>query len=857
MNNIDKFLYMKFYLKLAKITLAILIIGLVFVISQPVEARLPDLKLDTAKLVKIADSPAVYAIINNQKHIIMNEEIFYSYDYNFANVRLISSEDLAKYQPVQLVKSPQSDRLYFLSLRTKQKKHHLNLEQFFAYPNNKMSDVVVISEKDFDYWSDTEVVKTADLPVVYYLNGDRKSQVETVDEFINAGFEWSKIIILSPKDLDTYITEDFDINAVNERRAKNESKQVDTALKDEVVNENEAGQVIVTLDSSSPKSKVIPYATVNNIVTTMRLRAVDGNVTINEIILSKSGLSDDAVVRSVFLEDTNGEQFGKIKPVTGHKVRIDLRNDPIFIPRNSQKLINIKVNFTNSATQNQSISFGIDSLADITTTANVSGVFPVAGSAHTLVAISGLLGEVELASKQLPISFVNTGANNELLTKFIIREISGNEDLAVQKITLKNYGTARDEDIDNLELYINGKRIAGGVSLKNGEAVFDSFDEFILGKEKEALVEVKGNIESGNGRTIKFVIEAENDIIIRSINQEFDINTGVNNDFPVGLGNANDFNQLSILTEGIGVFAVNVSAANLKVYREKSGSELALFELRNGNQDVYLQRIDFIVVGSGGAASIKKDIVIRDLTAKFNITNVEGERASNKNADVTLENYKIAANKTVRLQFLADIPKDAVSGSNYQVFINRIDYKVGLDNNDYSNAEIVEGQLRPVFAPALTVGKGKLASDLVEAGSDDKGKKTVELAHFVVTAGSDENIKITNLNFSLPTSSARVTYTGGFSNLSVYVGGSYRGRITEPNSDTFTFNNLSGIVSAGRSLDITIKADTIILAGDKVVQFKLDSIEGEGYSSHAPIIINGLPTDGVVSDPVTISKPAK
>jgi len=156
------------------------------------------------------------------------------------------------------------------------------------------------------------------------------------------------------------------------------------------------------------------------------------------------------------------------------------------------------------------------------------------------------------------------------------------------------------------------------------------------------------------------------------------------------------------------------------------------------------------------------------------------------------------------------------------------------------------GQLMRVYAPRLTLTAGAL----VNSGAAIAGADAVELGGFSLAASVDEQIKITNIVMSLATSSDDVTYASGFAELALYSGNRVSGVISQPNSRTYTFSNLNITIRAGATLGLTIKADTENITAGKRVQFKLESMQAEGYSSHAPVSVAG---EGTISDAVEIN----
>jgi len=253
-----------------------------------------------------------------------------------------------------------------------------------------------------------------------------------------------------------------------------------------------------------------------------------------------------------------------------------------------------------------------------------------------------------------------------------------------------------------------------------------------------------------------------------------------------------------------------------------------------------------------GAPDFEVNLTLRDETNKKAIVSIPKERiAGGVIADFSLDNYKIAADKAVIIKVLGDVPESAETNNAYQIIIPEFSYKIGLDNTEYRQTEETVGQLMRVYAPRATLTSAALSN----GGTAAAGKVRIELGSFSVSASSDEQIKITGITAALNTGSADVNYVGGFSNLSLYSGARRVSNIiAQPNSRSYIFSNLNIQIAAGASLPITINADTEDIAGERNVQFMVETVSAEGYSSHAPVIIEG---EGAISNAVSITKPAK
>lgn len=782
------------------------------------------------RLVKTVNNPTVYAVVGNQKHLLRNEEAFYSYDYNFRDVEIVSQSELDKYKLVRLVKEKDTGRVYYLNYSQNLKKYHLSPQAFAAYASNRWEDVVTISSKDLSFWQEATLLKTADTPNVYFIANNKKAWVPTESEFINAGFQWDKILTVAKTDLDAYTAIDYSIDLVR--------GQIPSG----------PGQLIVTLDKSSPKASVLPFATAGNIVSNFKFQAVRNSVKINSITLTKGGIISENRIESIYLEDENGTRFGDIVPVNNWQPTIRFAPTALTIPKNSQRILRVKVNFASGSEVNYTVNFGIQQESDIEADADVSGIFPLVGETHKLVAIQGLAGQVSAASIKVNdiVRQVNIGTKKETVAKFQISETSGNEKVAITKIIFTNEGSARSDDIDNIALYEDKKLAAKERDIINGQVVFDlTKKNIVIDKNDSVDLAVKVDILQGENSTLKFIIADSSDIQVQGLTQEFNLVVSSPESFPVGRGSSDSYNKISFKREGIGFFAYKLKEKDREIYRDQSDVTLAKFELRNINSDIYLQRMKLQVEKFNNAPDLDSELILKDATGKETITNVDKIKVDGGVvADFSLKNYKVSGGKTIKLEIISDVPEHTQSNNAYRIFIKEISYKIGTGNKEYVEAVDAYGQLMLVYVPEITLSQGVLGND----GTAEAGDEKVELARFTAQASADEKIKITEITLSLTQDD--VSYVGGFSDLVLYVGSSRKSsKIAQPSSRTYTFSDLSIKVSPNKSISLIMKADTEIIAAGKTIQFKLDVVEAQGYSSKAPAVING---EGVVSDTVNI-----
>jgi len=818
-----------------------------YVLGTKTEAGAEGLFGSGVRLVKTANDPRVYAVVGNQKHLLRNEEVFYGYDFNFNNVEIVGQKEMDSYNLVRLVREQETGRVYYLNYVKNLKRYHPSMETFATYQGNKWEDVVEVSSQDLSFWEEVALFKTVDSSRVYYITADnKKAWIPSADEFANAGLDWNKIMTVSAADLGFYQEIEFNVSLANRAPVSAPGQSVASTA-----------QLIVTMDNTSPPASLFPFATEDNLTAAFRLQAVRDEAVINSITFTKKGILKDEKIRMITVEDENGVRYGQVpSPASDHTATVLFNENRLVIPLNSRKILKIKVSFAAGTEVNNDISFGIERPEDINADIGVAGIFPLFAQSHKLVSASELIGGVNISSIELNSEpkEVNIGISKEVVAKFNFIETSGTEKIKVEKIILTNEGTAQDSDLDNIAVYKEKKLLVVNRYMVNNRVVFDLSDkDVVLDRGESAEFTIKVDVLKGEDRTLKFIINDSTDLSLKGMDQGFSIYPA--GDFPIGHGAGSGYNQLIFKREGVGIIARKLDEDDREIYREQQDVVLADFELRNINQDIYLQRMKLKIEKYNNAPNIESSVIVRDNSGKTDITTLTKDQVANgATVDFNLNNYKVGAQKTIRLAFIGDVPEGAQAGNVYRVVIQEVTYKIGIDNTSYVQARESRGQLMVVYAPRLAV----TPEDLINGGNIEAGKEDAELARFNLAASVDEKIKITEITVTLDRDSDDVSYVSGFSNLALYIGNTGRTRksavIEQPDSRTFTFTGLKITISAGKSISLFVRADTEDIAAGQTVKFKLDSMEAEGYSSHAPVIINGEDT---LSQPVSIVAPAE
>ncbi|MDD2680646.1 MAG: hypothetical protein PHE20_00920 [Patescibacteria group bacterium] len=123
-----------------------------------------------------------------------------------AVVLLIPSQALALSPAVNQVKTPNNSAVYYLNHATHQRKAYINAAVFLDYGNN-WSQVKVISPEELAQWPEARLIKTANSDQLYYINEGKKVLMRDLQDILNYHLEDVLPITVSEFELMQYQTE--------------------------------------------------------------------------------------------------------------------------------------------------------------------------------------------------------------------------------------------------------------------------------------------------------------------------------------------------------------------------------------------------------------------------------------------------------------------------------------------------------------------------------------------------------------------------------------------------------------------------------------------------------------------------
>ncbi len=706
------------------------------------------------------------------------------------------------------VKTADNSAVYYLDHGRGLKKAYINAEAYLSY-GNKWEDIKIVSAEELNQFDDVHLVKTADSPAVFYIYNGKKALIHNEEEFLSHGFSWEDIITINPIDLSSYI--ETDLNDI----------YVSGSIQVANVN-NKGGNLKVSNIALSQDIAQIPLDSVDNLVAAYEFKAYDKIVKINQITIDLKGFFSEDYIDRVYLMINNDINNKYVGYVSGKVVNFYLNNGVVITPESS-KIFKIYLDTKYNGVLPKNSNFYV-SFKNISTDGNLIGDFSTDAKRYNFVYADRYLGKIKSQEKSLSRdSKIILGNINQEVANFTISEISGNEDVYIQYLILKNIGTARDNDLANFVLKDENNYKIAQVESMNGNKII-----FALGKHKIKDFDSKdfrlfADILSGDGRTINFQIDNIKAVGARN-------NYGLSSD----IFNVNE--ELIITHETISVVSKDLNTSK-SISAGKANTNLGVFEIKNNNKNIDLETLNLSLYKSANAPSINRIYAVDYETGNIFDNAIPDD---NGNLKFDASGLKVKIKDNMKIVFITDIPESAKQGDSYQLILNSVVYT--FDGNTYYNDNVgVQGE-------KFIVNKSNIylyGTDNEEDRNFIKGQKGVRIGKFYIEASEGDDAIITSLTFSKANSSGSVTYNNGFSNVKLYINSNKVGNvISRPYSETYEFNNFAYRVKAGERITISVYVDTIKNLKVNQVQLMLTNIISHSYSSNINTSIYGSNVKG-------------
>jgi hypothetical protein len=775
-------------------------------------------------LFRTDTSSAVYAIFDGKRHKILNEEVFSDYGFDWDEVKTVSAQTLQQYPHAKVVKSADDSKVYYIAEEINKKKHIPTEAIFLAY-GNQWEDIVTISQKDLDSYSDVRVVKTANSSTVYELIDGVKQAIVSPEEFVAAGYQWGEIVTIKQVELDYYATKMI-IGGEEVVVAGVEYEEGDEPA------DGVGGDVLTVTGNRYLSVKTIKKGEEITIpggsfVTMLQLRLTAGleqPVSVSAIKVTRSaGVS---AIDKLIIADAQGNVLGQKDFTDDVKVTI-LLNPILYIAPNTSQIIDIK-----AATIEPAViaydELSIETEADIATDGYIEGSFPITGDRFKTISGSNLIGQLQveavIVSDGLRSAYM--GATDVLITKFTFTETTGNEDVYLKKLKIRQTGS-RYVEIANIDLVDqNNKIIATVLEPDDRDIIFDmSVAPYKIKKGTTQTFSIRTDIVGGPGSDIKFVIQKNNDILASGATYLFDILAVDNDSYPLGRGTGSYTNTVRINDANVLVYKNSASPVGDLTANSQS-QVLGVFDVRMGGIALVYKGVTLQII-NGGDINLDGDIEIRNYKTKEVIGRTYASLVSNQPTTINLDKLiEIAPQQTYTFEVVANVDKDATILDTYQVKINSLDFQIPNNGQAYHfNYQLYSNALGVKRAHLAITDNSDYYDKDVAADKDD-----VLIGSFKLQAGVAENLVIDAFSIQEAANYTIMNYSEGYSNLRIKIGRTEYARYSAPNGGPYIASK-PFTIKAGQTAIVAVYVDTTPAVDADEIKLTINNVTVHGQNS--------------------------
>jgi len=746
------------------------------------------------KLVKTTNNPAVFAILNGKKHIIPNEAVFLSYGYKWDDIEIIDNEELQKYPNLRLAKLSTNDTIYYINLAKKIKKPHLNMDIFFGY-GNKLDDVETLSEDDLNIYNEPILAKTKNSPQIYLVKEGFKKLITSPAIFESSGYKWKNILEISEQDLENYelasplTEEDIQITSNNSPLLATDSQ------------ENLSGNLIISLETNKenfiPTGVVAEFAKIN-------LSASNGAVRIEGLTVTISGIISDADIDAVYLINED-DYFNEKAFLRNKKADFSFSEELIIEEGEKIKLILKASTKHDPDSSYRTAVLSINKAEDIITSSNIQGNFPISSELKQLRYVENLIGRAEI--RPLKVNYeklkVNQGAKDQKVGTFEIKETSGNEKIAIQKIAFYVEGNINHSDLVNIDLVDDCKKILQTTTWmrKDHYLEFNLKYPIIINKNYTEKLTLQADIVGVGEKEFRFMLDKENTKIL-GISSQYEI-------LPEIYKTDNDYNKLIIKKGDFLAYLLDNSPE--EVIAGTENALLGIFELRCPGAGVDWRK-----------ANLTLNYTKTPLLGELRFINLKTKEEFFKvSADLLKDNKPIEIN-----------PNESIKAGSYLRFEVRGDISKNASAAENIKFKNLQTNVLQVKTSALYITPEEIDDNFVA------GSKKITIGKFTIQANESEDIYIRKISIKSQEGYTRVNTATGFNNIRLNIARSTKAQ-TLNTSIVFDFKRPYKI-RAGKSIDLNIYADTDRIASDNMIAMVIDEICAYGKESEVKPKVEGL-----------------
>ena len=611
-----------------------------------------------------------------------------------------------------------------------------------------------------------------------YLVWDSEARLVSSAGMTANGFNSSYVLSGAGVDLDGMTAGD---EITSERANMVDAAQLTTV--EEVVTTTE---VSVSLASDSPAASTLiagqgvadlAHLTFNNPTSTA--------LTVTGVTLTRTGVSSDTTLSSVYLFD-GYVRLTDSATVSSGAINFNDSSGLFTIPANSSANIAVRSNIA-ASTSGQTVGITVASASAITFSGSyvADGSFPIAGSTHTIASSPSNYATLDFNTSTTPSAATIDPQDDYRVWENTVTV--GNNEIDLYALRFRNIGSINADDIENYRLYIAGVSYGDAVANEddNGYIVFDLSDDPVQLNTGNHTIKVLADIVGGTTRTVQVRLGNTADAVV--FDQDYGqgvLATAASSTFSARTAGAQTINSGSLTVTKMttspsgnvtnGSSSVSLATYELKAYGEDIKVESLNFNIADDDNDTSLALRNSVIYADGVQVG-STSAICGDYATQTTCTSYGGSGASYSTFSFG-SSLVVSPGDPVTLEVKADIYDNAgtngiADADTLQVVIDA----TALSNNAYrqTTGSYFTAPSSDTAANSLTVAQGALtlAENTSYADQVTVAPKTAyKLASFSVTAGTTEDVRVTEWDVDFTAGGDAADASDDLSNLYITYG---------------------------------------------------------------------------------------
>ncbi len=586
------------------------------------------------------------------------------------------------------------------------------------------------------------------------------------------------------------------------------------------------GGLSVSLASDTPAAMTVPSKATS--VTFLKFNLMsDADATLSGVTIKQAGVGGTTTVSNVYLYD------GSTRLTNGRTINSSSRQATfsglsLALKAGQTKTLSVVVDMATNSTGGDTIQFQLLNAAAVTSTATVSGSFPITGA--TMTTSSTAVGTLTVNKSGTIVQPV-LGSKQAKISEFKLT--SATEGATVNQLRLDIRDASKHS---NYNLYQNNALVASGTRYGTDKVDFAFSTPFVIDQGSNKIFEVRADIGGQNNDTIKTAIEETTDV--KAVGSKFGFNMSVdiatsgtyNN---TGSACTSASTSCSYTTIKGGKITIAFNGPTSKRVKPSTQSVSVWDGTITSQNNVTIRQLRFTFVGAGGgltgpAANNYQSIRLVNKATGQTISGpyefASGVSATAGTVNMT-DNWNMTAGQSVDVSVLVDVKGttgdfDVTSADTIAATYVAAQFQARDSNNQdltvgtdiVPNADLA-GYTHTINTASLSVALSQPPTSATYV----KGKQNVDMLGISFIAGSATLVKVSAVTFSGYGEDAGTFSSTPVKNLnpqtyitscSIYDGNSgalisgpesFSGTFTSPAALNVTFSGFSWTIPAGET----------------------------------------------------------